>query len=69
MRVPVRSIKGVVPWVVVIKTQSEEFFLKGSRRKIALFKSRDSAEQQVLELSVKHPKWKFIIKQSNGVPL
>ena len=69
MHVPVRVVKGIVPYIVIVKSSTDEWFLKGSKRKTAMFKTREDAEKRVLELSIKHPNWKYIIKLSNGVSL
>lgn len=68
MDIPVRKMNGIVPWIVWVETPSGSYFLKG-RHKIAFFKTRQSAEEHITELSIKNPDWKFTIKQSNGVPL
>lgn len=70
MKILKRSFGALVPYILVIKTRDQEYVYKNAnRKKDALFKTREGAEEKALELSKKHPSWTVIVKQSNGIPL
>ena len=69
LTVPRQVVKQTIPYVLCIKTPTEEFIWRGGRKKGSMFKTRDGAEQKALELSKQNPKWVVTVKLSNGIPL
>lgn len=69
IHVPKQVIKQVIPYIIVIKTPTEEYIWRGGRKKGAMFKTKEGAENKALEISKQHPKWVVTVKLSNGIPL
>ena len=69
LKVPKQKVKDVTPYIIVVKTQHEEYIWKGGRKKGSMFKTKEGAEAKALELSKAHPKWVVTVKLSNGIPL
>jgi len=69
MKIFKQKIKGVVPYLIIVDDGNLEWIFKANKKRNAMFKTKQGAEEAALELSKKHPKWKFTVKMSNGIPL
>ena len=69
MKVPVRNISGVIPYIIILDKGTEVIEYKGRKKKPALFSTREAAEEVALRISKFNPSWKVTVKKSNGVPL
>ena len=64
-----QKINGLIPYLIIVNNGNQEWIFKSNKKRNALFKTREAAEESALELSKKHPKWKFTVKLSNGIPI
>ena len=69
MNISKQKINGVIPYLIIVQNENAEWIFKANKKRNAMFKSKEKAEECALELSKKHPKWKFTVKLSNGIPL
>lgn len=64
-----QKINGIIPYLIIVQDENNEWIFKLNKKRKAMFKTKEAAEEFALELSKKHPKWKFTVKLSNGIPL
>lgn len=69
MEVPLRVIKGVVPYIIILDKGNEVIPYKGRKNKPALFSTLEAAEEVAVRISKYNPRWKVTIKKSNGIPI
>ena len=69
MKIVKLKINNVIPYLIIVNSGTAEWIYKASKKREALFKTKEGAEEAALKLSKKNPKWKFTIKLSNGIPI
>ena len=69
MNILKQKINGIIPYLIIVQDGNTEWIFKLNKKRNAMFKTKESAEECALELSKKHPRWKFTVKLSNGIPL
>ena len=62
-------VEGIIPYIIIVDDGNSQYIHKKGNGKRAFFQTRNGAEKRALWLSKEHPRWKFTIKLSNGVPL
>lgn len=69
MIIPKQKVNGIIPYLIIVQNANEEWIFKANKKRNVMFKTKEGAQECALELSKKHPKWKFTVKLSNGIPL